>query len=229
MTKPSNPNAANTRKARASNSPRVGRGRAAKPMSLCLCDFDALYASTVASWVRSDDELVWLAPRTLPPLTAAKVMAWGRQRANRYLLWNAASATPVGYTELNEMPGENAHFWIGHFLIAPPARGLGLGRKFVHALLWRAFNDLGAREVSLVVFPDNMPAIKSYEACGMNATGREIKHFKERRRQFELIRMAVKRREFERMAAGGELPPRSILFIEDAALLRQGPIRLPFE
>ncbi|MBX3393982.1 MAG: GNAT family N-acetyltransferase [Phycisphaerae bacterium] len=205
------------------------RARTRRPMSLCLCDFDALYAPTVATWVRNDRELLWLAPRTPPPLSASKVMAWGRDRSSRMLLWDAASATPVGYTELNEMPGERDHLWIGHFLLAPHLRGRGLGKNFVRAVLARGFLDFNAREVSLVVFPDNHPAIRAYECGGMKAVGREFKYFKESRTRHEFVRMSIRRTAYERLIAAGEQPQRSILFIGDSALLRSGPIRLPFQ
>ncbi|HWL94996.1 MAG TPA: GNAT family N-acetyltransferase [Phycisphaerae bacterium] len=208
----------------------VSRARAvrlARPLSLCLCDFDPLYAHAVASWVRDEKELLWLAPRTLSPLSAPKVMAWQRPGGNRMLLWDASSATPIGYGELNEMPNEPGHLWIGHFVIAPHFRGRGLGRRFVHALLCRGFQDLGARLVSLVVFPENQFAIRCYEQNALQATGREIKYVKESRMRHEFVRMAISLPQFERLIGCGELPLRSILYIDDGAMLRRGPVRLP--
>lgn len=201
--------------------------RAARPMSLCLCDFDSVFAPTIASWVRSDRELLWLAPRTRPPLTSAKVMAWARDRSSRILLWDAASASPVGYAELNEMPGERDHLWIGHLLASPQVRGRKIGHRFVHALLCRAFQDLMVRQVSLVVFPDNIAAIRCYEANGMQHAGREFKYVKETGARHEFLRMALTHRRFETLTREGVLPQRSILFIDDAAMLRRGPVRLP--
>lgn len=233
MIQPAQPDPASTPASRQSIGARdraaARRVRSRRPMSLCLCDFDALFAPTVASWVRSDRELLWLAPRTLPPLTAAKVMAWGRDRSNRMLLWDAASATPIGYTELNEMPNERDHLWIGHFLLAPHLRGRGLGKQFVCATLARGFLDFEAREVSLVVFPENHSAIRVYECGGMKAVGREFKYFKESRTRHEFVRMSIRRTAYDRMVAAGEQPQRSILFIEDSALLRSGPVRLPYQ
>ena len=42
----------------------------------CLARFDPLMAPVIARWARDDRELFWLAPKTPPPLTAAKVVAW---------------------------------------------------------------------------------------------------------------------------------------------------------
>lgn len=189
-------------------------------MALCLTDFDALYAPLIASWVRGSRELLWLAPRTQPPLTAAKVMAWGREREHRFLLWDAISGAPVGYSELNEMPGERDSYWIGHFLVDPSRRGRGVGRKFVHALLCQAFEEWNAREVSLVVFPENSPAIRCYELNGMEAMGREFKYFKESRQRHEFLRMAIRKKRFRQLMESGELPVRTIQYVADASTLR---------
>jgi hypothetical protein len=35
----------------------------------CLTPFDVLHAPQIAAWVRSEEELAWLAPGTPPPLT----------------------------------------------------------------------------------------------------------------------------------------------------------------
>lgn len=174
----------------------------------------------IATWVRGDRELLWLAPRTQPPLTAAKVMAWGREREHRFLLWDAVSGSAVGYSELNEMPGERDSYWIGHFLVDPSRRGRGIGRRFVHALLCQAFQGWNAREVSLVVFPENQSAILCYERNGMETNGREFKYFKETRRRHEFLRMAIRRRRFSQLMESGELPERTIQYVEDFASLR---------
>ncbi|MBI4580594.1 MAG: hypothetical protein HY718_12880, partial [Planctomycetes bacterium] len=52
------------------------RTELARAGTLCLVPFDPLMAPVVARWTRDDRELFWLAPRTVPPLTAAKVVAW---------------------------------------------------------------------------------------------------------------------------------------------------------
>ncbi|HKQ46935.1 MAG TPA: GNAT family protein [Phycisphaerae bacterium] len=204
-----------------------------KPSACYLSPFTPDFAPLVASWVRTAQELTWLAPGTPPPVTAEKVAAWGEDRKNRYLFWanspspyegegrggvSSPSPTragvkadlPAGYAELNEIPNQPAHLWIGHFLIDPSRRGRSLGVRFAQALLARAFVELAAREVVLVVFPDNKKAIRCYERAGMLQSGHERKFFKATNAEHQFLRMAMTRTRFHRLAASGRIEGRPL-------------------
>jgi len=185
--------------------------------SCCISNFDNLYAAGIASWVRGERELTWLAPGTVPPLTAAKVAAWAGRAGERLLFWKRQSVDPVGYAELNLMPSDSDQWWIGHCVIDPATRGQGYGQRFVQALLWRAFEVLEAGEVVLVVFPDNPAAIRCYRQNGMTITGREQKHFKTTRRRHEFLRMGIERRRFRGLLAAGHWSEPPAPFVDDLA------------
>ncbi len=189
-----------------------------------LSAYDSLYAPLVSGWVRGLRELEWLAPATDPPLTAAKVQAWGRNGGNRYLYWQGPAWQPLGYAELNPMPDRPHDFWIGHFIIAPDARGGGRGRQFFQSLLCHAFIQLGAKEVLLIVSPDNVRAIQCYEASGMTPAGRETKYFRNRRRRYEFVRMIMSLARFRRWATEGRIIGEPVAFVVDAGQLRQGTL-----
>lgn len=171
-----------------------------------LSPFSPQYASLVASWIRTDTELLWLAPGTLPPLTADKVLAWGRERRERFLLWNGRDDAPIAYAELNDMPHARFQMWIGHFLLSPEHRGRAWGVRFAQALLTRAFRDHGATDVLLVVFPENIRAIHCYERAGMIELGQETKFFKSTGRAHLFTRMGISRSRYRRLVAAGKLP-----------------------
>lgn len=200
-------------------------GRGASIGGDCLSAFDSLYAARLASWVRSDSELIWLAPGTVPPLSAAKVARWGRRAEHRLLFWNDAHVDPIGYSELNKMPTEPDQMWIGHCILDPAVRGQGLGGRFVYALLSRAFDALGVQAVVLVVFPDNAAAIRCYRKNGMIITGREEKHFKTTRRRHEFLRMGIDRDHFERLRAAGHWMQAPAHYVASLADARRGMVR----
>lgn len=187
-----------------------------------LSSYDVLYAPLIAGWARNARELEWLAPATDPPLTAAKVHAWGRTGGHRCLFWQGEPIEPVGYAELNPMPDRPLDVWIGHFVISPDARGQGLGRLFFQRLVARAFRELGAREMLLIVAPDNVAAIQCYESCGMTPAGRETKYFRNRRRRYEFVRMTMSLARFRRWSAEGRINGEPAPFVADPAQLRQG-------
>lgn len=191
----------------------------------CLTAFDNLYAARLASWVRLDSELIWLAPGTVPPLSASKVAGWGRRAEHRLLFWHEVCGDPIGYAELNKMPADPDQMWIGHCILDPAVRGRGLGERFVYALLSRAFDALGMQAVVLVVFPDNAAAIRCYRKSGMIITGREEKHFKTTRRRHEFLRMGIDRSHFQRLRAAGHWKQEPAHYVASLAAVRQDMAR----
>jgi RimJ/RimL family protein N-acetyltransferase len=136
-----------------------------------------LYGDLIASWVRTDEDLRWLAPGTPPPLTGPKIAGWRKPGGSSLVAFEGRSAYPVCYGELNPMRHEADHYWIGHVIVDPALRSCGIGKAFVRLLLSHAFGTRAARKVSLVVFPDNRAAIHCYESCGFRRVGDESHRF----------------------------------------------------
>lgn len=168
--------------------------------------FATPYAEAIASWVRNDRELTWLAPGTPAPLTAEKVLAWSKDFTRRLLFWSNTVESSLGYAELNPMPSRGSQMWIGHFVIAPEFRGCSLGYKFASALLSAAFLNHMATSVVLVVFPDNDVAIRCYERVGMIVTGQETKFFDTTQREHVFLRMEITAGRYHNLVAAGRLP-----------------------
>jgi len=162
----------------------------------CLAAFDPLMAPRVVSWARDERELFWLAPKTVPPLTPAKVVAWPGPDGCPMLLYREQLTEPLGYIELNPMPGQKGNLWMGHCLIRPENRGAGLGRLTVELMLEKAFLNELARFVSLVVFPDNTTAIRCYRVTGFRHVGEQVKYFPTTRRQYCMLEMRITREEY---------------------------------
>jgi len=162
-----------------------------------LSAFDESLASLVVGWVVDASELFWLAPKTPPPLTAAKVLAWSGPDSSPRMFCREGLAEPLGYLELNPMPGETGHLWLGHCLIRPDCRGRGLGRLMVKLILEEAFGQRRAGRVSLVVFPDNLAAIRCYRAIGFEDAGQQVKYFLTTGRHHRMVRMEMDKARYE--------------------------------
>ncbi|RIK63806.1 MAG: hypothetical protein DCC65_15305 [Planctomycetota bacterium] len=188
----------------------------ARPAGPHLIPFSEGRAALIASWVRSDAELLWLAPGTPPPLTAEKVLLWGEERRQRLMLRNGRDETPIAYAELNEMPGHRRQMWIGHFLLDPAQRGRSWGVRFAQALLAAAFESQGATDVLLVVFPENERAIRCYERAGFLQLGQERKHFKSTGREHLFTRMGISRSRFRKLTSMGRMPAEPLPLIAEA-------------
>jgi ribosomal protein S18 acetylase RimI-like enzyme len=163
--------------------------------------FDKLYAPVVARWVTSDVELRWLAPSSIPPLTAAKVARWQEPDGCGFLLFGGCALEPLGYGELKPMPNEPNHYWLGHVVVDPQVRGKGIGRQLVRKLTMHAFQELRVERLSLVVFPDNLVAIRCYRRAGFQRIGEEYHCFGESKTEHKLVRLELDKRRAARVLA----------------------------
>lgn len=160
--------------------------------ALRLAPFSLRHAPLVASWVGGEQEAFWLAPRTPPPITAASVCAWQAPGRQGWVMHEDGGPRPVAYGELNVLNVPRREHWLGHLIVDPQQRGRGLGTALTRLLVQRAFQVHGAALVSLVVFPENAPAIRSYRTVGLIEDGHELHHFPARGCQALLLRMVAR-------------------------------------
>ncbi|MGA4843637.1 GNAT family N-acetyltransferase [Streptomyces sp. G45] len=128
-----------------------------------MVPFTAGHAHAVAGWARTAEEAVlWCGVRE-HPVPAATVASWQRDDDVRARLL-LCGEHPVGYGELwrDEHEGE---IELARIVVAPHARGRGLGRALVRALLTEALGT-GCDQVFLRVHPDNAAALGCYRSVG---------------------------------------------------------------
>jgi RimJ/RimL family protein N-acetyltransferase len=165
-----------------------------------LKPFRIEHGRVVAEWVVSRAELFLVAPLTTPPLTGEKVCAW-TSGAERGYVYAVAGGEPAAYGELNDTPGKPGELWIGHFLVAPWARGRNIGKRFCGELLEEGFARRGAVAVGLVVFPDNQAAIRCYRSVGLTDAGPQRRRFPGSRRRHEMRYMKITREQYLQITA----------------------------
>ncbi len=158
-----------------------------------LVPFNPPWADRVVSWVCNAQETYWLAPQTPPPLTATRLLSWQKPGHHPFLLFEPGDQQPIGYGELNELTGGYRQYWLGHLIVDPARRGRGYGKLLAQMLLREAFEQRGARRVTLVVFPENERAVACYRAAGMHDDDYETHDFPAYRRRESLLRLAATR------------------------------------
>jgi ribosomal protein S18 acetylase RimI-like enzyme len=136
------------------------------PGRLDLLPFAAGHAATVAGWAASAEEAaMWCGQREFP-LPARTVEAWQQDEDVRARLL-VLDGTPVGYGEL-WCEADEDEVELARLIVAPGARGRGLGRTLVRALLTQALGT-GRAEVFLRVHPANERALRCYRGAGFVA------------------------------------------------------------
>ena len=158
---------------------------------LRLSPFEAWHAFHVAGWVESPEELRWLAPSTRHPLSASKVLAWRKPGSAVVVPAFDDDDVPIGYAELNPMHRHASHYWLGHVVLRPDLRGCGLGAAFVRSLVRYSVRELSATRLSLIVFPDNGPAVRCYRRVGFHVAGFEDHRFNGFGRRHRLLRLEL--------------------------------------
>lgn len=121
-------------------------------------------ASGVAGLIHTAQDLAQVSPDETYPLTPETVRHWIEKRRAGYVLERRGQI--VGYAELVDDVREHERVWVGHMMVSPNQRGLGLGRTLVNALLDIAERDRDAREVAISAFEDNERALRCYRGCG---------------------------------------------------------------
>ena len=99
------------------------------------------------------------------------------------------------------MPHDDRHLWLGHLIIAPSMRGGGWGTRMTRRFFQVGFGHPQTEEISLVVFPENLGAIRCYRRAGMEEWGEQHKTFDTSGRRYRMIHMGIKRQRFEAMQA----------------------------
>lgn len=153
------------------------------------------FAETIVSWLLEPADLFLVAPRTVPPLTVRKLHRWAKPEDRPFTLLDGRN--PVGYAELNRLDHSTTHLWIGHFVIDPLRRRQRLGTVLLSALLRVAFHSPDVEEVSLTVFPNNLPAVHFYERAGFAHVQTQVRRFASTGRRHRLSWMRLTRESFE--------------------------------
>jgi RimJ/RimL family protein N-acetyltransferase len=128
-------------------------------------------------WITSYEELLfWTASSFGYPLTREPIAQHLRDCAARgdRLVFKAVESDhgeAVGYVELGALDPRNRSARIGRVLIAPAARGRGLGGVMMRAALAYAFEVLQVHRAELGVFDANPRAAAFYERMGFRREG----------------------------------------------------------
>jgi RimJ/RimL family protein N-acetyltransferase len=155
-----------------------------REVTLALIPFTDADVDLLLVWITSYEELLfWTASSFGYPLTRAHIAQHLRDCAARgdrlvFKAVDSGSGEAVGYVELGALDPRNRSARIGRVLIAPAARGRGLGSAMMRAALAYAFDVLQVHRAELGVFDVNPRALALYERVGFRREGVRRESFK---------------------------------------------------
>lgn len=149
-----------------------------------LIPFTEADVDRLIGWIRSPEELLlWTASSFGYPLTREHLQQHlhdSAERGDRLIFKAVDSATgeAIGHVELGGIDPRHRSLRIGRVLLAPAARGRGLGAGMMRAALAHAFDVLRVHRVELGVFDVNPRAIACYERVGFRREGMRRESFR---------------------------------------------------
>ncbi|WP_326533816.1 GNAT family N-acetyltransferase [Pseudorhodoferax sp.] len=123
--------------------------------------------AVIASWIPDAAAgLRWAGPRLPFPFSASalpELLAVPGGGEASYSLINEAE-NPCGFGQHWVLQPGAVH--LGRIIVAPSARGRGIGRALCHQLIAAALHATGATAVTLRVYKDNTVAVRLYASLG---------------------------------------------------------------
>jgi ribosomal protein S18 acetylase RimI-like enzyme len=133
--------------------------------------FDPAHAALVASWPRSAQEAEWWCGAGPFPVPARTVADWQREAGVQAHMVRTDGVI-AAYGEL-WTDDDEAEVELARIIVAPAARGHGLGRALVRGLLSGAAQT-GYPDILIRVHPANEIALRCYRGTGFQTVGPEL-------------------------------------------------------
>jgi len=138
-------------------------------------------ALVLMTWIDGPEELLtWAGPAFSWPLDEDQLAAYAGESMGQRRIWTAVesgSDEAVGHASL-KLDAVHRSGRLGRVLIAPGARGHGVGTAMLEKVLASAFGALDLHRVELGVFTHNTSAIRLYERLGFvcDRVLRDVEH-----------------------------------------------------
>ena len=115
----------------------------------------------------------------------------------KYWIIELDNGTPVGLMSINDIDYRNDQASWAYYIASTEARGKGLGRILECNMYDFALITLNLNKLRCEVFEFNEKVIKIHEKFGSKVEGKFIDHIKKNGKYFNVVRMAILRKEWE--------------------------------
>ena len=131
-------------------------------------------AATILSWCKDKHAFrLWSADRYKEFPAQPDDMMEQYKGNNMYPLTAVVDDVIVGHILLRYPTDDKTHIRFGFVIVDDSKRSKGYGKQMLRLAIEFAQLKLGAKEISLGVFCDNLPALKCYQSIGFCITGED--------------------------------------------------------
>lgn len=174
-----------------------------------LVPFGAEHFDALIGWSPDAEFLLqWAGARLRHPLTReqlAELVADAERPgpvARLYAALRRTDSALVGHGELGWIDRDNRDAKLMRIVLAPEARGQGLGEALVRGLVRVGFEELDLHRLDLHVFPFNQSAIRCYERVGFRHEGTLREARRNGDEYWDVCVMGLLRQEWQSARAG---------------------------
>ncbi|MFD2328174.1 GNAT family N-acetyltransferase [Cohnella sp. GCM10020058] len=120
---------------------------------------------TICTFPQSEEELFYVSPRFVFPLTPEQIMNLVKDRFDPTVIVDSDTQEVVAYANLYKGE-EDRSFWLGNVIVSPDYRGKGASQYLLNVMLEKAKVNLGASQLNLACHSTNARGLAFYSKFG---------------------------------------------------------------
>ncbi|MFD0673776.1 GNAT family N-acetyltransferase [Cohnella sp. GCM10027633] len=144
----------------------------------------------ISMFPTSRDELFFIGPRFVYPLTPEQIREMLANRASPTVLVNGDDA-PIAYANLYDLNPEGSTCWLGNVIISPAYRGQGVAEHLLRTMMHKARDEHGIGTLKLYCHNTNTRALLFYVKHGFVPCGGNVV---ENREGIKIVAIEMERR-----------------------------------
>lgn len=127
----------------------------------------------ISRFPTSREELFFIGPRFVFPLTSEQILALASTRASPTVLIDGEDK-PIAYANLYDLNTEASTCWLGNVIISPLYRGQGVAEQLLRTMMDRARDEYGIGTLKLYCHNTNTRALLFYVKHGFVPCGTNV-------------------------------------------------------
>lgn len=134
---------------------------------------------TISSFPQSQEELFFVSPRFIYPLTPDQILNLVKDRFEPTVVINKESDEVVAYANIYK--DEESSFFLGNVIVSPQFRGKGASQYLINVMLDKAKNNLKAERLKLACHNTNTRGLAFYSKQGFKPFDLKISTMEDKR------------------------------------------------
>lgn len=127
--------------------------------------------SAICAFPQTAEELFFIGPKYTYPLTPDQLWATAQERHQPTVIFEETDGKIMAYANLLEWSQEEHCCWMGNVIVAPDARGRGVGEFLLNAMMSQAGQVMEVQRLKLYCHNTNTRAMLFYLKHGFVPNG----------------------------------------------------------